>query len=201
MIGRLTGHVDDGDGSTVIVDVHGVGYEVHVPLGTRGRVVTDSAGRQTLHIHTHVREDALLLYGFASESERSVFRTLTSVSNVGPKLALAILGALDPPTLARAVALRDAKALTSVPGVGKKIAETILFELKDKSLAADAATSPTEASAPRPTTGKAPLVVSALVHLGYKSADAERAVAALDPLDDDAPVPQLIKDALSRLAR
>ena len=133
MIGRLTGKViaHDGDGSLVI-DVNGVGYELAAPMGTLGRVRVDDGGRVTLWVHTHVREDALSLFGFADEGERVAFRALLGVSNVGPKIAVAILGALPAAALARAIARKDLSALTSVSGIGKKIAERLLLELRDK---------------------------------------------------------------------
>src|ERR1700761_2213878 len=114
MIGRLTGKVvaQEADGS-VVLDVAGVGYELAAPLGTLGRARLDDAGRVTLWVHTHVREDALALFGFSDEAERAAFRSLLGVSNVGPKIAVAVLGALPAAELARAVGRKDLAALTS----------------------------------------------------------------------------------------
>src|SRR6202044_200801 len=133
MIGRLTGKViaQEADGG-IVLDVNGVGYELAAPLGTLGRSRADEAGRVTLWIHTHVREDALALFGFADEGERAAFRALLAVSNVGPKIAIAVLGALPAAELARAVARQDLTALKGITGVGKKIAERLLLELRDK---------------------------------------------------------------------
>src|SRR5580704_7868799 len=133
MIGRLTGRVlgHEADGG-VVLDVGGVGYEVTAPLGTLGRAPADADGRVTLWIHTHVREDALALFGFADDAERTAFRMLIGVSNVGPKIAIAVLGALPVSELSRAVARRDLGALTAISGVGKKIAERLLLELRDR---------------------------------------------------------------------
>src|SRR5579859_2001442 len=133
MIGRLTGKVvaQDADGF-VVLDVGGVGYEVAAPLGTLGRVRADDDGRVTLWVHTHVREDTLALYAFSDERERMAFRALLGVSNVGPKIAVAVLGALPAAELARAIARQDLTAFKGVPGVGKKIAERLLLELRDK---------------------------------------------------------------------
>ena len=133
MIGRLTGKVvaQESDGG-VVVDVNGVGYEVAVPLGTLGRTRPDDAGKVTLWVYTHVREDALSLFGFSDETERAAFRALLGVSNVGPKIAIAVLGALPAAELARAVARQDLTALKGITGVGKKIAERLLLELRDK---------------------------------------------------------------------
>src|ERR1700722_10964258 len=109
MIGRLTGRVvteEQADGA-VVVDVSGVGYELLVPLGTLGRARSDEGGFATFFVHTHAREDALILFGFAHESDRTAFRTLIAVSNVGPKTALAVLSALPADELAKAIASKD----------------------------------------------------------------------------------------------
>src|SRR6185312_8734953 len=109
----------------VVLDVGGVGYELSAPLGTLGRARPDDSGRVTLWVHTHVREDALALFGFSDERERSAFRVLLGISNVGPKIAVAVLGALPAGDLSRVVARRDLSALTAISGVGKKIAERL----------------------------------------------------------------------------
>jgi Holliday junction DNA helicase RuvA len=132
MIGRLTGKVTEEDDGGIVVDVNGVGYEVIVPLGTIGRSKPDAEGRITLFIHTHVREDALTLFGFASDGDRVAFRTLIGVSNVGPKTAVAVLSALPAHELGQAIARKELGKLTSISGVGKKTAERLLLELKDK---------------------------------------------------------------------
>src|SRR5579883_3362132 len=130
MIGRLTGKVVAHEAeSAVVLDVGGVGYELAVPLGTLGRAPTDESGRTTLFVHTHLREDALTLFGFASDRERAAFRTLISVSNVGPKIAMAVLSALPAEELAHAIAAKDVARLTSINGVGKKTAERLVLEL------------------------------------------------------------------------
>ena len=147
MIGRLVGRVvtHEADGVSVL-DVAGVGYEVMLPQGTLGRARADDTGRITLWVHTHVREDALSLFGFADELERSAFRVLLGVSNVGPKIAVAVLGALPAAELAAAVARKDLAAFTSVSGVGKRIAERLLLELRDKIPVLPAGDSPPGAS-------------------------------------------------------
>ena len=150
MIGRLVGRVVADDGGVLVVDVNGVGYEVTVPLGTLGRAPLDDDGRVTLVVHTHVREDAFTLFAFASEADRATFRVLLGVTNVGPKLALAVLGALPPPELATVLARADVKALSTIPGIGKKTAEKILFELKDKAIPAASRDGSAKATAPRP---------------------------------------------------
>ena len=145
MIGRLVGRIveESADGSLVL-DVRGVGYELIVPLGTVGRAAPDAEGAITLFVHTHVREDAFLLYGFASREDRAVFRQLIGISSIGPKIALNILGALPVAELSAAVHREETAKLTRVPGVGKKTAERIVLELKDKLLA------PPPSPGPRP---------------------------------------------------
>jgi len=204
MIGRLTGRVlgHEADGS-VVIDVGGVGYEVTAPLGTLGRATADPDGRITLWIHTHVREDALALFGFADDPERTAFRTLIGVSNVGPKIAIAVLGALPVAELSRAVARRDLGALTAISGVGKKIAERLLLELRDR--LPDAAALASSAAVPaRPgmqAGGTTDRLRAALTGMGFKPAEADRAVSALEPRLSAAPFEDLLREALGLLAR
>lgn len=212
MIGRLTGQVvtaeqDDG----IVVDVGGVGYELTVPLGTVGRAATTPEGKTTLFVHTHAREDALVLFGFATESDRIAFRTLIGVSSVGPKTAIALLGMLPAPDLARAIAAKDVSKLTSVPGIGKKTAERLLLELRDKLAVAtlgSAGSAPGKVGAAEPDAGavrgpggNAELVVSALTRMGYRPAEAERAVQALGPEVTEAPLADSLREALALLAK
>jgi len=200
MIGRLTGRIAEHEGdSGVLLDVGGVGYELQVPLGTLGRARTDGE-RTTLFVHTHMREDALTLYGFASEAERFAFRTLIGVSNVGPKIAMAVLSDLPADELARAIAAKDVARLTAISGVGKKTAERLVLELRDKL--------PTVASAPAVSTPRvaaqgsnADLLRSALANMSFRPAEVDRAIAALEGQVDSVPLPQLIRDALALLAR
>jgi Holliday junction DNA helicase RuvA len=202
LIGRLVGKVveEAGDGSLVI-DVGGVGYEVAAPLGTLGRAAADASGAVTLHVHTHVREDALLLYGFATADDKAVFRALISVSNVGPKIALSILGALAAPELASVVARGETSTLVKLPGVGKKTAERLVLELKDKLAAVAPAHAPLVAPRPPPPSSQAEVLVRALTGMGFKSAEAERAVSALGARVDTAPMGDLVREALASLAR
>jgi Holliday junction DNA helicase RuvA len=204
MIGRLTGKVvaQEADGG-VVVDVAGVGYEVAVPLGTLGRARPDAEGRVTLWVYTHVREDALSLFGFSDETERAAFRALLGVSNVGPKIAIAVLGALPAAELARAVARQDLTALKGITGVGKKIAERLLLELRDK-LPQVMAGSPglpvAQVSTRRGSEGEERLR-SALTGLGFKPSEADRAIASLGARTDTVPVESLIREALALLSR
>jgi Holliday junction DNA helicase RuvA len=202
MLGRLTGKVvaQEADGS-LVVDVGGVGYEVAVPLGTLGRARPDDTGRVTLWVHTHVREDALSLFGFVDETERLAFRALLGVSNVGPKIAVAVLGALPAAELARAIAKQDLAAFKGVPGVGKKIAERLLLELRDK-LPTAAVTGATisAAGARAPVDGDERLR-GALTGMGFKQVEADRAIAALGSRLPDAPLEVLLREALALLAK
>ncbi|MEZ4389743.1 MAG: Holliday junction branch migration protein RuvA [Polyangiales bacterium] len=211
MIGRLHGRVvAEAPDGLVVVDVQGVGYEVLVPLGTLGRCPTDEEGRVTLSVVTHVREDAITLFGFAGEADRAAFRLLNNVAGVGPRIAVAILGALPPNELLGAVLRGDVKALQAVPGVGKRIAERLALELKDKitTLPAGApGSSPNGAprfipaaspvSAPQGPTGA---LVSTLVNMGFKPLDAERAAAELASRAGE-PLQDLVRDALKRLVK
>jgi Holliday junction DNA helicase RuvA len=204
MIGRLTGRVvaQEVDGS-VMLDVAGVGYELAIPLGTLGRVHSDDAGRVTLWVHTHVREDALALYGFADETERAAFRALLGVSNVGPKIAVAVLGALPAADLARAVARRDLAAMTGISGVGKKIAERLLLELRDKlpALTATAALVARAGGPDREPMGSAERLRGALTGMGFKPGEADRAIATLGERDAQAPFEEMLREALALLAK
>ncbi len=208
MIGRLAGRVvaQEADGGLVL-DVAGVGYEVIVPLGTLGRAGTDESGRLTLWVHTHVREDALSLFGFADEVERAAFRVLLGVSNVGPKIAVAVLGALPAGELAAAVARKDLGALTSISGVGKRIAERLLLELRDKLPVPPVAGSAAAGPAGRPAQGRGPGGVEerlrgTLTTMGFKPAEAERAVASMDDVErEGAPFEVLLREALALLAK
>ena len=202
MIGRLVGRIveESADGSLVL-DVRGVGYELIVPLGTVGRAAPDAEGAVTLFVHTHVREDAFVLYGFATREDRAVFRQLIGVSNIGPKIALSILGALPVAELSGAVHRGETVKLTRVPGVGKKTAERLLLELKDKLLAPPPLTGGL-ASAPRPAArgAKAELLHGALTRMGYRPAEAERAVTALGARIEAEPLADLVREALGVLA-
>lgn len=206
MIGRLTGRiVEEGDEGTVVLDVAGVGYEVAVPLGTVGRArgLAAAAGTDaiTLFVHTHVREDALLLFGFATREDRAAFRLLIGVASIGPKIAIAILSALSAGELAAVLARRETARLTAIPGVGKKTAERLVLELKDKLVELPAAPRATAEPAPAATGSKQELLQSALTRMGYRQAEAERAVAALGKRIEEAPLGDLVRDALALLSR
>ncbi len=206
MIGRLTGKVTQEDDGNVVIDVNGVGYELVVPLGTVGRAPTDGDGRSTLFVHTHVREDIFSLFGFASEGDRVAFRTLIGVSSVGPKTAIAVLSALPAPDLGQAIARKELTKLTSITGIGKKTAERLLLELKDKVAILEAAGPRGTAAASSAPVSAAPsstgdLLARALVNMGYRQGEADRAVEQLSAKIGETPLPELLKEALAVLSK
>lgn len=190
MIGRLRGRVLTDDVDSVVLDVNGVGYELSVPLGTIGRASPTEGGEVVLFVHTHVREDQLALYGFATEADRAAFRVLLSVSSVGPKTALAVTSALPADDLARAIAAKDVTKLTSIPGIGKKTAERLVLELRDKL--------PTAIPAAKASAPHGPDVLNALLSLGYNAREASAAIRDLPP---DLALADAIRQALKVLAK
>ena len=202
MIGRITGTIEhrEPDGS-VVVDVHGVGYEVFVPVGTAGRVESELGQPVKLHIHTHVREDALVLFGFATLEDRAAFRALLKVSSIGPKLALAILGAMNAAELRKAIAGHDKTAFKGISGVGKKTVERMLVDLRDKlEFAATSQTGVRLRAVPSPSSSATDTVVGALINMGYKRAEAEAAVGGALGTSDEENVEGLLRAALSALS-
>jgi holliday junction DNA helicase RuvA len=204
MIGKLTGRLDQVSPNAVIIDVGGVGYEVK--LGARTLTNLPPVGQSvTLAVETHVREDEIRLYGFASEHERAWFRALQTVQGVGARIALAVLGTLSAEELANAVALQDKGQVARAPGVGPKVAARIVAELKDKM--------PSLAPAIRPGGGLSPVAalpeglaardaVSALTNLGYAHGEAAAAVtAAIGKAGREARAEELIRLGLRELAQ
>ncbi len=190
MIGKLTGILSDKNPPQVIVDCGGVGYEVQVPMGTFYNLPA-SGEKVSLLTHFVVREDAQILYGFASESERAAFRELIKISGVGPRTALSVLSGMSVGELSQAVTLQEAGRLIKVPGIGKKTAERLLLELKGK-LGADIG-----ASAALVNDAQAD-ILQALLALGYSD---KEAAAALKALPADVGVSDGIKLALRALAK
>jgi len=199
MIAHLRGRLLEKHPNRVIVDVSGVGYDVHVPLSTFYEMA--EAGEEiALRIHTHVREDALLLYGFATPLELQIFERLISVSGIGPKLALAVLSGIEPNELVSAIRTANVARLTGIPGIGKKIAERIGLELKDKMasfVAAEMAASHTTAAAETLRDD----VLSALMNLGYHRPLAERAVDSAIKKSTSSTFESVLRYALRELAR
>lgn len=197
MIGRLSGVLLESRPDHALVDVGGVGYEVSVPLGTYTALPPEGQ-RVTLHVHTHVREDALLLFGFATPEERRLFERLLSVSGIGPRVALTVLSGLPLPELVAAIAAQDARRLATIPGVGKKLAERLGLELKEK-LSDLVPGPPLRGAVPR--TSAAADAVDALLNLGYRPAQAEAAVTAAAREAGEHDLSALLQAALRSLAR
>ncbi len=205
MIGKLKGVVDSFGTDFLILDVHGVGYQVHCSARTLTMLPAPGEAA-TLSIETYVREDQIKLFGFASDAEREWFRLLQTVQGVGAKVALSVLSTLKVSELATAIAMRDKAAVSRSPGVGAKVAERIVTELKDK-VPAFADVDPgavhlagalDEKRAPRPVMD----AVSALVNLGYGQPQAAAAIAAAARnVGDAADVQTLIRQGLKELAK
>lgn len=190
MIGRLQGTLAQKNPPQVLIDCHGVGYEVDVPMSTFYQL-PHLGEAVTLLIHLVVREDAQLLYGFATAAERDAFRQLIKVSGIGPRMALGVLSGMGVADLAQAITLQESGRLVKVPGIGKKTAERLLLELKGK-LGADMGT-PAQVSSPAQAD-----ILQALLALGYNDKDA---AAALKALPAEVGVSEGIKLALRALAR
>ena len=176
MIAHLRGRILEKYPNRIVIDVNGVGYDVFVPLSTFYGL-GDAGAEIALRTHTHVREDALVLYGFATLLEQELFERLIGVSGIGPKLALAVLSGIEPLELIRAIERSDVARLTAIPGVGKKTSERIVLELKDRLPRAHVVAVATAAGEP-PAAALRDDVLSALVNLGYHRPLAEKAVAA-----------------------
>jgi len=204
MIGKLKGLIDGYGEDYVILDVGGVGYQVHCSARTL-QALPAPGEAAVLSIETYVREDQIKLFGFRSDIEREWFRLLQTVQGVGAKVALAVLSTLPPSDLANAIALRDKAAVTRTPGVGPKVAERIVTELKDKvpAFAIDPALVHLSGAiddhrAPRPITD----AISALVNLGYGPPQAAAAIAGASRIaGEGAETAQLIKLGLKELAK
>src|SRR5215212_1378286 len=195
MIGYLEGTLKQLDATRALILAGGVGYEIHISLQTYYRL--EGTREAALEIYTHVREDVLGLYGFATSEEKFAFEKLISISGIGPTLAQKILSGIDAPDLADAVARADARKLSSIPGVGKKTAERICLELRDKLVL----TATTTAAPPAPSRLSIDDDVhSALINLGYRPKDAEIAVEkARKDLGSEAEFSAVLKKALRHL--
>lgn len=210
MIATIRGTLLECQPNLAVIEVGGLGYETHVPLTTSEKL--PALGKEIkLHVHASYREDAQTLYGFADRESRDFFRLIIDkVSGIGPRIALNLLGALSLPTLKSAIAAGDVGLLAKAPGLGKKTAERIVVELKDKVLPAASAApatgsalsaEPTDGAAPAPTGAGGPYqdALAALLTLGYKATDADKAVRqASDALGPEASTEELIRKALGR---
>ena len=200
MIGRLSGIVLEKRPDRAVVDASGVGYELYIPLGTFASL-PGIGERASLHVHTHVREDALLLFGFTTAEEKILFERLITVSGIGPKLALAVLSGLPLPELVGAIATQNVARLSTIPGVGKKLAERLGLELKDKVSGLLSSSSSTAFGVPTVLGGFLDDAVGALVNLGYRKPQAEAAVKAASDVTGPADLPALLSAALRLLSR
>jgi holliday junction DNA helicase RuvA len=200
MIATLSGRLRLREPGRLIIETAGVGYEVFVPLGTYYRVPPRGAEVE-LEIRQIVREDALLLYGFATPAEKQAFDLLMGVQHVGAKLALAVLSVLSPQELAAAVAQEDVERIDAVPGVGAKVAERIVRELRDKiaglNLIAPERAVAASANGQAMRGSLADDAVSALINLGYKPAEAKRAVDSVNGFDEKDGLEPLIRKSLA----
>ena len=195
MIAHLSGTLLEKHVQRIVVDVGGVGYDVAVPLSTF-YAVGDPGARVALRIHTHVREDALQLFGFSTALELTLFERLISVSGIGPKVALSVLSGIEPEQLVRAIRSGDVARLVKIPGVGKKTSERLVVELRDRLPTVAAA----ESESPAAEVGdelRADLL-SALGNLGYQKAAVEKTVdkvlAAADPRVFESVLRQVLRD-------
>jgi len=193
VIGRLVGRLATKATDHVILDVGGVGYFVQIPLSTFYEL-PEAESPASLWIHTYVREDALALYGFLTERERSLFLMLIGVAGIGPRVALTVLSGMPPADLIEALRGADVKRLMAVPGVGKKTAERMVLELAEK--ANRLGGEPSAARTPAVATED---VLSALVNLGYRRGDAERAVEAIGRSGSPGDFSDYLKLALKQL--
>jgi Holliday junction DNA helicase RuvA len=191
MIARLVGRLAHKSPEGLIVDVHGVGYRVLVSLNAFA-ALPEQGGDVELAIHTNLRENALELFGFVSADEKALFSALITVSGVGPRMALNILSGLPAADLRDALAAGNVNRLVAVPGVGKRTAERLIVELQDRARKL-AATAPADGATPVDSEA-----VSALVNLGYRAAEAERAVRAVSPGTKD--LAEVIRRALQKLS-
>ncbi|HEY7113490.1 MAG TPA: Holliday junction branch migration protein RuvA [Thermoanaerobaculia bacterium] len=193
MIGRLTGTIASKAPDQVLLDVGGVGYLVHIPLSTFYEL-PETESPAALFVHTHVREDTLALYGFLTERERALFLLLMSVAGIGPRVALTVLSGIPPTELIEALRRQDVRRLVAIPGIGKKTAERMVLELAEKAAGF-------EAPAPSGTAAAVSTedVLSALVNLGYRRAEAERSVDAVARTGAPKEFGEFLKAALKRL--
>ncbi len=205
MIARVRGELLERDADWIVVDTGGVGYQLFVTVNTLA-VLGDPGERVDLHVHTQVREDAITLFGFATKDERDLFRRLIGISGIGPRLGLALLSAMSPGDLARAILMEDTKALIRVPGVGKRTAERIIVELKDRigELPVESEAAPRSPS-PRGAAARGGILEdlqAALVSLGYKPAGIRRVVKELESrAEAGVGLDELIRQALNLLQR
>lgn len=198
MIALLSGTVAYKFPDHVILDVHGVGYRVHIPFSTYYDL-PEEGGTVSLHVYTHVKEDGINLYGFRTAEEKGIFQLLISVSGIGPKLANGILSNTDADELAYAISRGDLARLSKIPGIGKKTAERLVVELREK-MQKKVSEAPEKGAPPPQAFGVTDDVMSALLNLGYKEQVVQKALAsiAVEPGDT---VEKVLKLALKQLSK
>ncbi len=200
MIARLSGSLYSKEPNRLIVDVNGVGYEVLIPLSTFYEIGEVHSPVQLL-IHTHVREDTLVLYGFKTPKEKQMFEQLTSISGIGPKLGIGILSGMSVDELVPAIRSSNLARLTAIPGVGRKTAERLIVELRDKVSKIETLSAGSEGP-PLAKSAQEEDVISALLNLGYSKPQAEKALQqSLAAARDGQPFETLLKTSLQQLAR
>lgn len=199
MIALLTGKISHKSPEFIVLDVNGVGYRVQIPFSTYYELPEPGA-QISLNIYTHVKEDAISLYGFRTLAEKSFFQLLISVSGIGPKLAKDILSNVQTGELAAAIIRADLGRLSAVPGIGKKTAERLVLELKDKALKLDLALPALDGEGMPPSAGIEDDVASALVNLGYKEAVVKKTLAEMRVSPDDS-MEEVLKQALKALMK
>jgi holliday junction DNA helicase RuvA len=205
MIAHLRGTVLEKHPNQVVVDVQGVGYDVTIPISTFS-TLPDAGGPVELRIHTHVREDAIALFGFAKPEEKALFEKLIAVSGIGPKLAITVLSGLAASDLVQAIRGGAVERLVRIPGIGKKTAERMVLELRDKLEGVMLAEKSGAAAAAAPTAGGGPALddmerdaLSALVNLGANRAQAETAVRKARAANKDSDFETLFRKAMENL--
>jgi Holliday junction DNA helicase RuvA len=200
MIAALTGRLASKGTSQVTLDVQGVGYEVFIPLSTF-YALPDLNDLLSLSVYTHLRDDAIQLFGFLTGQEKEAFVLLIGISGIGPKLALSVLSALSVPDFVSAVQAGDVDKLATVPGIGKKSAGRIALELKDKVQRLSVTPSPPPHTPSGPVGRLQEDALSALVNLGYKAGEVKEALRRVTQTRPDPPLKELILEALKELAK
>jgi len=201
MFALITGKLAHKSASEVIVDVGGIGYQVYIPLSTFYEL-PETGDNVSFHIHTHVKEDAIQLFGFRSHEEKSIFQLMIQVSGIGPKLAINVLSGITAPELTRAVSGGDLARLVTIPGIGKKTAERMVLELRDKfsKLLKEEMAGPARTEIPEDVLMNDAL--SALENLGYKQPVAKKALDQVrGSVDGDLTIEELLKQALKFLSK
>ncbi len=199
MIALLTGRVAYKSPAYIIMDVNGVGYRVQIPYSTYYDL-PDEGGTVTLNIYTHVKEDAITLFGFRTPAEKDFFQILISVSGIGPKMGKDILSNIQVEELGHAIMRGDLARLSGIPGIGRKTAERLVLELKEKVMKLDAALSVKEGGVPLQAPGLKDDVASALVNLGYKEALVNKVLTEMK-ISPDASMEAVLKQALKLLLK